>query len=480
MRKVRRTTFVAAALLALSFASAPAQSTTNGRDSSSASTAAPSRAAVKSRVDSLAKAFLADPQSPGLSIAVIRAGRDTLIYEGYGKADLENDVPATAATVYRIGSITKQFTAAAVMRLVEKGSVRLGDSIGKYLPDLPKAWRPVKVRQLLNHTSGIPSYTDLGDSWAKRWGEYMPPDTLVALTANKPMDFAPGTGWRYDNTGYVLLGMLLEKVSGEPYAAYLDSTLFQPLGLTHTLYCDRAPLIPHRANGYQRKGSDFTNAPYLDMSQPFAAGALCSTVGDLARWNRLLATGKVVSRASYARMTTPEGNAGLSHYGFGLVRGAVGSHIMIGHGGGIHGFITANAYFPSDSLSITVLANASPSDPDALLDNVARAVFGIPLVQPMHAAKEVPLPDSVRSAVQGKYDVDMGAKKMLMTFVADSAGLRAQAEGQSSFPIYYAGDLTFAAQMDPSLRIHFELENARASRVTVEQGGVKHAGPRVP
>ena len=127
-----------------------------------------------------------------------------------------------------------------------------------------------------------------------------------------------------------------------------------------------------------------------------------------------------------------------------------------------------------------MLANASPSDPDALLDNVARAVFGIPLVQPMHAAKEVPLPDSVRSAVQGKYDVDMGAKKMLMTFVADSAGLRAQAEGQSSFPIYYAGDLTFAAQMDPSLRIHFELENARASRVTVEQGGVKHAGPRVP
>jgi CubicO group peptidase (beta-lactamase class C family) len=479
MRNVRRTTSVAAALLALSFASVPAQSTTNGRDSSSASTVAPSRAEVESRVDSLAKAFLADPQSPGLSIAVIRAGRDTLVYEGYGKTDLENDVPATAATVYRIGSITKQFTAAAVMRLVEKGSVRLGDPIGKYLPNRPRAWRPVMVRQLLNHTSGIPSYTDLGDSWAKRWGEYMPPDTLVALTADKPMDFEPGTGWRYDNTGYVLLGMLLEKVSGEPYAAYLDSTLFQPLGLTHTRYCDRAPLIPHRASGYQREGSRFTNAPYLDMSQPYAAGALCSTVGDLARWNRLLVTGEVVSPASYARMTTPEGNARLNHYGFGLVRGAVGSHIMIGHGGGIHGFITANAYFPSDSLSITVLTNASPSDPDALLDNVARAVFGIPLVQPMHAATEVPLPDSVRSAVQGKYDVDMGAKKMLITFFADSTGLRTQAEGQSSFPVYYAGDLTFAAKMDPSLRIHFELENGHASRVTVEQRGMKHAGPRV-
>jgi len=381
MRRARSTIFAAAALLAVASAPAKAQSSTRGSDSSG-NRVAPSRTEVKARVDSLARAFLAEPQSPGISIAVIRAGRDTLVYEGYGKSDLENDVAATPATVYRVGSITKQFTAAAVMRLVEQGSVHLGDSIGQYLPDLPRAWRPVQVRQLLNHTSGIPSYTNLGDSWAKRWGEHMSPDTLVALTANAPMDFAPGTGWRYDNTGYVLLGMLIEKVSGKPYAEYLDSTFFQPLGLTHTLYCDRAPLIPHRSRGYQRDGKSFTNAPYLDMSQPYAAGALCSTVGDLARWNLLLATGKVVSPASYARMTTPEGNAGLNHYGFGLVRGAVGSHIMITHGGGIHGFITSNAYFPADSISITVLANAAPSNPDALLANVARAVFGIPLEQP--------------------------------------------------------------------------------------------------
>lgn len=385
MRHVRRTIF-AGMLLAVSFASLPAQSSTPAHEASRSSVVSPSRAEVKARVDSLAKAFLAEPESPGLSIAVIRAGRDTLVFQGYGKADIENDVPATPATVYRIGSITKQFTAAAVMRLVEKGSVRLGDSIGKYLPNLPKAWRQVRVRQLLNHTSGIPSYTDLGESWARRWGEHMSPDTLVALTANKPMDFAPGTGWRYDNTGYVLLGMLLEKVSGRPYAAYLDSTMFKPLGLGSTLYCDRAPLIPHRARGYQRDGKSFTNAPYLDMSQPYAAGALCSSVGDLARWNRLLATGKVVSPASYAQMTTPEGTAGLNHYGFGLVRGALGSHIVIEHGGGIHGFITSNAYFPNDSLSITVLTNALPSDPDALLDNIARAVFGLSLLQPAHPA----------------------------------------------------------------------------------------------
>src|SRR5690242_16387506 len=166
---------------------------------------APSRTWIAATVDSLANAFIGEPQAPGVSIAVVRAGRDTLVFKGYGRSDIENDVPATPATVYRIGSITKQFTSAAVMRLVERGTVHLDDSIGTYLTTLPAAWRKVTVRELLNHTSGIPSYTDLGKVWQRRWGEYMPPDTLVALTADKPLDFAPGTNWKYDNSGYVVL-----------------------------------------------------------------------------------------------------------------------------------------------------------------------------------------------------------------------------------------------------------------------------------
>lgn len=396
MRLATVTLCLAAAVAAGSPTVAAQSATTAHRN-----TRAPSDAVLAARVDSLAAAFLAEPESPGVSISVIRAGRDTLVLKGYGKSDIENGVPATPATVYRIGSITKQFTSAAIMRLVESGSLHLGDTIARYLPNLPAAWRHVRVRQLLNHTSGIPSYTDLGDAWAKRWGERMSPDTLVALTANKPMDFAPGSGWRYDNTGYVLLGMILEKVTGQSYGAYLDSTMFRPLGLTSTRYCDTAPLIPHRSRGYQRNGKLFSNAPYLDMSQPYAAGALCSTVGDLARWNRLLANGKVVSPTSYAMMTRPEGTASLDHYGFGLVLGAIGAHIMITHGGGIHGFISANAYFPADSLSITVLANSAPSDPDALLSNIARAAFGMPLVKAPSPPKEAPRPDSAQSQLLG-------------------------------------------------------------------------------
>jgi CubicO group peptidase (beta-lactamase class C family) len=243
------------------------------------------------------------------------------------------------------------------------------------------AWRGVRLRQLLNHTSGIPSYTDTGERWTRRLGEDMTPDSLVAMTARDSMSFRPGTGWRYDNTGYVLLGMILERRSGKPYARLVSDQLFTPLGLASTRYCETAPLIPHRAHGYGRLPSGLVNAPYLSMTQPFSAGALCSTVGDLARWNYLLATGKVVSAASYARMTTPEGVAATKaplHYGYGLAVDTLDGHPRILHGGGIFGFISANAYFPADSLSVTVLANAAPSNPDALAKDVARVVLGLP------------------------------------------------------------------------------------------------------
>lgn len=352
------------------------------------SRAARSRADVVARVDSLALAFVRGGGAPGVSVGVVRGGRDTIVMRGYGLADLENDVPATAATVYEVGSVTKQFTASLVMRLVERGDVSLDDSLGGLLPSSPPAWRGVRLRQLLNHTSGIPSYTDTGDRWLRRIAEDMPPDTLVAMTARDTVNFRPGTSWRYSNTGYVLLGMLLEKRSGRPYADLVAEQLFTPLGLTDTRYCANAPVIRHRARGYGRAATGLINAPYLSMTQPFSAGALCSTVGDLARWNRLLAIGKVVTPASYARMTTPEGGAvgAPLHYGYGLAVDTLDGHRRVVHGGGIFGFISANAYFPDDSLSVTVLTNQAPSDPDALLEDVARVVFGLPLPRPAAAA----------------------------------------------------------------------------------------------
>jgi CubicO group peptidase (beta-lactamase class C family) len=308
--------------------------------------------------------------------------------KAWGMADLENSVTATTRSVYRIGSVTKQFTASIVMQLMEQGKLRVDDSIGAHLGGLPAAWRPVTIRQLLNHTSGIPSYTSVGERWRRRWSEEMPPESLLAFTATDTMWFPPGSRWRYDNTGYVLLGMLIEKLTGHSWAADIEERFAKPMGLADTRSCQAEPIIPRRVRGYEPEGNGWVNTPYLAMSQPYAAGAMCSTVADLVRWNRALHTGKVVSAASYALMITPQGAAagGELAYGFGLGRDTIAGKPVITHGGGIHGFITGNAWVPSAELSVTVLTNSGGAPAGDLLKQLIRAALGVPLDQrPMGA-----------------------------------------------------------------------------------------------
>lgn len=381
LRPRRRASFARA--VAMGITSALCSAALHAQTTAARAQTLPSRAVVARVADSLAKAFLAANNSPSVAVAVVR-GNDTLVMRAWGKADIEQDVDATAQTVYRIGSVTKQFTSAAVMQLFEKGAFKLDDSIGTYLPTLPTAWHAATIRQLLNHTSGIPSYTDVGPSWVRRWGEAMSPDTLIALTANKPLDFPSGTKWSYDNTGYVILGMLIEKLTGHTWADEIATRFAKPLGLTSTLNCLPGPVIKHRAHGYERDNNTWINTPYLEMTQPYSAGAMCSTILDLTTWNRALHTGKIVSPASYALMTTPAGAAinPQFNYGFGLGRDTLAGRTIITHGGGIHGFITGNAYVPSAELSITVLTNGGRAKSGELLDQLARTALGLPFKAP--------------------------------------------------------------------------------------------------
>ncbi|HTI64754.1 MAG TPA: serine hydrolase [Gemmatimonadaceae bacterium] len=443
---------------------------------SSAVAQLPPKASVARVVDSLAKDFIASRGAPGVSIAVVR-DRDTLVMAGWGKADLENDVMATAHTVYRIGSITKQFTASAVMQLVEQGKVRLDDSIGSYLPSLPAAWHAVTVRQLLNHTSGIPSYTDIGPRWIRRWGEEMPPDTLVALTAGDTLWFKPGSSWRYDNSGYVVLGMLVSKVAERPWATDIVERFAKPLGLADTRNCDTRSIIKHRAQGYEPAQGEWVNAQYLAMSQPYAAGALCSSVGDLARWNRALGSGQVVKPASYATMTTPEGAAATAalKYGFGLARDTLAGRTVISHGGGINGFITSNAWFPAERLSVTVLTNSGAARPDGLLAQVARAALGAPLLRP---PAKVAITAAELAKYVGVYELKVGAQSVDFAFSERNGELYAQLATQNPIPLTYIGNDTFGASVDPTLRIAFTLESGKASRISLKQGGLTAEGAR--
>ena len=348
----------------------------------------PTNATIVREVDSLARAFVAAGSTPSIAISITRGG-NPVVTGAWGKADIEQNVDATPISIYELGSATKQFTAAAVMQLVDQGKVKLDESIGTYLPSLPEAWRAVTVHQLLNHTSGIPNYTAV-PAWPQRWGEEMTPDTMIAPTFNLPMDFAPGTKYKYDNQGYVLLGMIIERVTGKRWIVDFAERFAKPLGLSSTRACDVASIIPHRARGYDLLNDTVVNAPYFSVSQAFSAGAICSTVGDMARWNLALHTGKVVSAASYRLMTTPEGAAAASRYGFGLIIDTIAGHKLIQHGGSIPGFTSANAWVAGEELSVTVLANSLRGNPGLLSRQVLRAALGLPPAPPTVTGRRPP------------------------------------------------------------------------------------------
>lgn len=347
------------------------------------------RAVFATRVDSLVKAYMAESHAPGVSVAVIRS-RDTIVFAGFGLADIDAHRPATAATIYEIGSNTKQFTAAAIMRLADQHKLSIDDELSKYLPQIPLHGNRVTIHELLTHTSGIRSYTEV-KAWRSHWAEDLTPDSIMGFVAKDTFDFAPGTRYKYDNSGYILLGMVIEKVSGQPYAKYLESQFFNPLGLTHTSYCPSHTTDPEFAAGYSKKDDGVMPHEYLSLTQPYAAGSLCSTVGDFVEWQRDLAAGKVVSPESFTLMSTDASliNGQQIHYGFGLVPGETLGHKNFSHSGGIPGFTTMAYYFPADTLNVVVFSNYDGASPAFVAGNIARMAYG--------GAPEAPRPRPQRS-----------------------------------------------------------------------------------
>jgi len=317
---------------------------------------------------------------PGAAVIVVRDGK-TVLRKGYGLANIELSVPIAPEMVFRIGSVTKQFTAAAILKLVEAGKLSLSDEIGRFLPDYPTRGRKITVEQLLNHTSGIRSLTGM-PAWASHTREDWTPAQLIAFFQNEPLDFEPGTGWRYNNSGYLLLGAIIEKVSGKKYEDFLAESIFQPLGMERTRYGSDGPVIAGRVAGYQRTPGGIVNAPYLSMTLPFSAGGLVSTVDDLAKWQAALDRDGLLSAESRRRMwtpvTLPDGRA--TRYGFGWGIWSDEGHAVVEHGGSINGFVSANMRWPDDRISVAVLSNATGPgrDPRMLALRAASLAAGIP------------------------------------------------------------------------------------------------------
>jgi len=453
--------------------------------SASAQRSTITREALRLRADSLIYTYLAESHAPSAAFAVIR-GSDTLAYGAYGHADVDARRAPTANTIYEIGSITKQFTSAAIMKLVEQGRVRLDDDLSKYVPQFPLQGKKVSIHELLNHTSGIHSYTS-SPAWQKTWNDVLTPDAVIKFVAADTFDFAPGSAYRYNNTGYVLLGMVIEKASGQKYAKYLETQFFKPLGLKQTSYCPSRTTDPAFALGYSKGPNGTVRATFLDLSHPFSAGALCSTVGDLVKWERALDGGKVVSAASYALMSTADtlNNGRKINYGFGLVPGMFNGHKTISHTGGINGFATAATYVPDDSLSIVVFTNYDAESPQGLVQNLLRVAYGEepvgrrPAMPTQAAAPSLSTTD--RDAMLGNYTLQLpGGQALPLKIFLDGTRLMSQAQGQDAFELRYLGNYEFGVAFDPAVRLTFTMDAGKATKVTLLQSGAKIEGPRVP
>jgi D-alanyl-D-alanine carboxypeptidase len=354
------------------------------------------------KVDDFVKTQMQKQHIPGLSLAVIRDGK-VVKAKGYGLASVELSVPATRDTVYELGSITKQFTATALMMLVEEGKVGLDEKVTTCLSDLPDAWAPVTVRHLLTHTSGIKGYTEVPD-FEKITVSDATPKEVIKTVASFPLQFQPGEKWAYSNTGYFLLGLIIEKASGKPYGDFLQERIFKPLGMTATRTNDLHDLIKNRACGYLWRDGGQHNADAISMTWPFAAGVLVSSVVDMAKWDAALYTERLLKKASLEQMWMPakltDGKP--TTYGFGWAIETDAGHRRTSHGGGIPGFSTHIVRSVDDRLTVVALTNQERCDPSAITRGVAGLfvpALAPPVLKPIED-KEPAVTSQVRELVR--------------------------------------------------------------------------------
>jgi CubicO group peptidase (beta-lactamase class C family) len=359
-------------------------------------------AALRSAFDKLLSAQF-PPQKTGATAIVARKGK-VIYHKAFGMANLELNVPMQVDHVFRIGSITKQFTAIAILQLMEQGKLNLQDEISKFIPGYPTHGHKITIEHLLNHTSGIKSYTDMEDFRA--WITLdQKPEEVIDRFKNQPMEFAPGTQWSYNNSGYFLLGYIIEKVSGKTYPEYIESQFFKPLGMKHSLYGSDKKIVKNRAGAYTIEDTAIVHADLMSMTLPYAAGSIQSTVGDLWVWHKALHSYRLVKKESLDKAFSPAKLAGgKTHpYGYGFGFQNVQGSPTIEHGGGINGFLTQSMYVPQEDVFVAVFSNCNCKPPGDVAAKMAALSIGKP-----YNWKEISLDNPTLQGYTGVYENDEG------------------------------------------------------------------------
>lgn len=411
----------------------------------------------KAKVAELAGAALAencDANAPGMAVLIAR-GDEVLFRSACGRASLELGLPLAPEHVFRLASVTKQFAAAGLLRLVDEGRLSLADPLSRFLPDYPNA-EAIRLDMLLNHSSGIRSYTDMPEIMT---GGGIMKDLstaeLIDSFKSEPPDFVPGEAWHYNNSGYVLVGAVIEAATGMPWDSYLSQAFFEPLGMSHTRggHAAASAVVPGLVPGYRREGEHWAPKRHLSMSQPHAAGALLSNVDDLLKWNRALHEGGLLKPDSYRAMITPTGPAQAQGYGYGIVAGTLRGTPMLQHGGGIFGFSTYLLYLPEHQLSLAVLYNADGGRPGMMGSaRFAHYLAAEAIGRPYPPKTPIEVDEASLRQFEGVYRIDENSARVLRV---SNGRLTSQRTGGPVFALIPVDTDTFALE-EGFTRIVFE------------------------
>lgn len=426
------------------------------------------------RLDQIAKAYYRADQ-PGATVIVVKDGK-VLLRSAYGVANLSTKEALQADHVMRLGSITKQFTAVAILQLIEAGKMALNDPVTKFFPDYPASGKRITIEHLLTHTSGIPSYTGKPGFMAKSMTD-MSVSEMVDSFKNDALEFEPGTAYKYNNSGYFLLGAIIEKVSGDTYANYVAKHIFTPLGMNNTAHEGHERSQQARAQGYSQLGEVFDLSMKISMTQPYAAGSIASTVDDLAKWDAAITAGKLLTADSWQRAFTSYKlkNGQDTNYAYGWGVGQFEGQTMLSHGGGIPGFSTYALRLPKDKVFVAVLHNADRGlpQPEMIAMRLASAAIG----KPFPEFKAINLDEKVLDQYVGVYKIDDKNRR----FVAREGDklIMTRTDGPRTELHAYAQNAFFKDQ-NSLLRIEFNRQpNGEVNEVVVYQNGSSTAHPKL-
>lgn len=409
---------------------------------------------------------------PGGTVLVARNG-EVIYKKAFGMANLELDIPMQADNIFRIGSITKQFTAVAILQLMEQGKLNLQDEITRFIPDYPAQGNKITIEHLLTHTSGIQSYTGMKD-YMERMRIDLKPAEMIDYFKNQPMKFTPGTKWEYNNSGYFLLGYIIETITGKTYAEYLEENFFKPLGMTNSFYGSDTRIIKNRVDGYSMGENGFENAKPLSMTQPYSAGSIQSTVGDLFKWHQAVHSYQLIKKENLAKAFTKfklaDGTE--TDYGYGWGLGYVQESPTIDHGGGINGFKTMAIYLPEEDVFAAVFSNCECSTPKEIAVKLAALAIG----KLIGAHAEIKVDEKILETYAGEYEI---TPEFIFTITKEKDRLFVQAGGQEVFEIFAETENKFFLKINDAQLEFIKDDSGIVTKAILNQNGRKTEAKKI-